>query len=470
MITYQDYLEVSQDDGARADFVRKVIREHMSSRNYKLATVGKDYARGKNTTIMKYEKKFFDVNGQAYTDDYSPQHRTTCEFFKRYVTQLSAYLLGNGVKWKNSATADRLGGDFDTKLKKLCKIAIAQRVAYGFFNLDHMEIFEADEFEPLFDEEDGAIKAGVRHWQLADGKPLRATFYEPDGYQSFLWTSATKPPRGDWQQIRGGIYMKPKRPYKTVVSEVPDTGEKIYSYENYESFPIVPLYANDDKMADIEMMRYKIDAYDLVANDYINDLDNAQLYWIIKGAGGMDDSDLMQFLDRLRTTRAANPGPGQEVDPVTVNIPVEARERLLDRMERALYRDAMILDVNSIAGGAVVATQIKAAYEPQNERTDDLEYCIHEFLKSFLALAGIEDEATFTRSVIINASEEIQSVVMAAEHLSGEYVTGKILSILGDGDLTQQVLKQMDGEDMERMGGIGGQGSENKGEEGEPEE
>jgi hypothetical protein len=41
--------------------------------------------------------------------------------------------------------------------------------------------------------------------------------------------------------------------------------------------------------------------------------------------------------------------------------------------------------------------------------------------------------------------------VTASDHLSGEYVTGKILSILGDGDLTQQVLRQMDGEDMQRM-------------------
>jgi hypothetical protein len=452
--------------------VRKVIREHKSSREYNTSKAGRDYAQGKNTTIMNYEKVLYDANGTPYIDKFTPQHRTTCEFFKRYVTQLSAYLLGNGVKWKNKDTANRLGRTFDGRLKKLCKIALAQRVGYGFFNLDHMDIFESLEFQPLFDEEDGAIKAGVRHWQIADGKPLRATLYELDGYQSFMWTNSTKPPRGDWKQVSSGTYVKPKRTYKITELGVSELDEKIYSYENYETFPIVPLYANDNKTADIATMRSKIDAVDLVANDYINDLDNAQLYWVIKGAGGMDDSDLMQFLDRLKTTRAAAPGQGQEVEPVTVSIPVEARERLLDRMEKALYREAMILDVNSIAGGAVVATQIKAAYEPQNERTDDLEYCIHEFLDSFLKLAGIDDEATFTRSVIINASEEIQSVVTASDHLSGEYVTGKILSILGDGDLTQQVLRQMDGEDMKRMAVNPDQGNpkQEEGDEGDDSE
>lgn len=56
-----------------------------------------------------------------------------------------------------------------------------------------------------------------------------------------------------------------------------------------------------------------------------------------------------------------------------------------------LYRDAMALDTKEIAGGATTATQIRAAYEPLNSKTDNFEYCIHDFLDRLLAIAGITD-------------------------------------------------------------------------------
>ena len=186
-------------------------------------------------------------------------------------------------------------------------------------------------------------------------------------------------------------------------------------------------------------------------NGFEDDLDNAQLYWIIKGAGGMDDPDLEQFLERLKTVKAAAPADGQDVVPVAVNIPYEAREKLLDRVERQLYKDAMLLDPESIASGAATATQIKAAYEPQNNKTDQFEYCALECLHNIMNVAGIDDNPSFTRSVIVNTQEEITTVVAAASYLDQEYVTKKILTLLGDADQIEEVLKRKDEEDAERL-------------------
>lgn len=222
-------------------------------------------------------------------------------------------------------------------------------------------------------------------------------------------------------------------------------------WENYPGFPIIPLWANPHHQSELVGIREQIDAYDLIKNGFLNDLDTAQVYWILRGAGGMDDEDAVRFLERLHMTKIANLDADQIAEPVTVQIPVEARERLLDRLERDLFKDYMALDVDQIKNGAVTATQILAAYEPLNVKADQYEYCVHEFLNGLLKIVGIEDEATFTRSKLVNVSEEVQTIVTASQVLEEGYVTEKILTLLGDGDKAEEMKTAMQAAEMQRM-------------------
>ena len=69
-----------------------------------------------------------------------------------------------------------------------------------------------------------------------------------------------------------------------------------------------------------------------------------------------------------------------------------------------------------------------------------------EFINGILSLAGIDDEPTYTRSQMSNQSEMLEMVLQAAEYLDDEYVTTKILTLLGDADKAQEVLKRKDAE------------------------
>ena len=455
MVTYQDLLAVGDGLLERSVFVRDAIEKHKTSALYKIAKTADEYDRCRNTTIMKYQKTVTTVTGQQIPDNYSPTHRSTSNYFNIFTTQLNQYLLANGVTWGDKATDKKLGADFDTRLQQAGKYALCGGVSFGFWNYDHMEVFPVLEFAPLYDEENGALAAGVRFWQIDDAKPLRATLYEMDGYTNYLWLiDAKHKPSEDWTLISDGAYMQNKKPYKLKQRVSEADGVEIYAGENYKAFPIVPLWGNPHKQSELVGMQEKIDAYDFILNGFENDLDNAQIFWIIKGAGGMDDLDLMQFLDRLRTVKAAAPADGQDVQAEKVEIPYEARERLLDRLENQLYKDAMLMNPANIAGGAATATQIKAAYEPQNSKADDYEYCVVDFLHGILAIAGIDDEPTFTRSTIVNTQEEVQTLVQAASYLSNEYVTRKVLSLLGDGDQADEVLKAIDANDAERLGNL----------------
>ena len=196
-------------------------------------------------------------------------------------------------------------------------------------------------------------------------------------------------------------------------------------------------------------IRDGIDAYDLIKNGFENDLDTAQIYWIVKGAGGMDSQDLVQFLDRLIKNKIASVDGDQDISAQTIQIPYAATEALLDRIERDLYRDYQALNTDEIKSGSVVTAQIKAAYEGMNSKADDYEYMVTDFLDNLMEIVGIDDEATFQRSMLINQAESITTLLQAAQYLPEEYVTRKILFILGDADQAENILKQMDKEELD---------------------
>ena len=424
----------------------QVISEYKGTELYRIAVVADQYDRQMNTTIMQYKKALFNLQGKPVEDIWSANYKLCSNFFSRFVTQENQYLLGNGITWGEESTDKKLGKDFDTRVQEGGRAALVSGVSFGFWNYDKLMIFKALEFAPIWDEENGAMRAGVRFWQLAPDKPLRATFYEEDGYTDYIWN---KTDNGSTVSE----VLHEKRPYiqKVRISEA--DGTEIYDGENYPTFPIVPFWGNPHHQSELLGIRASIDAYDIVKSGFADDLDTAQVYWILHNVGGMDDTELAQFVERLHINHAASvdDAAGTAVDAHTVDIPHESREKLLDRIERDLYKDYMALDVQNIASGAATATQIRAAYEPMNSKADEYEYCVIEFLSGICAVAGIEDEPTFTRSILVNVQEEVQTVLQAAQYLPDDYVTQKVLTLLGDVDLVEDIQKQMEADDIERI-------------------
>ena len=448
MFTFQDFQEVPQRDDALMEFARMAIYQHKTTGGYQEAVTAQDYDRKCNTSIMRYQKTLRTLTGREVPDRWSPNHKTRRNLFNYFITQQNQYLLGNGVTWDDPAVGDKLGDDFDTDLQELCRDALVDGVAFGFWNLDHLDVFRLTEFVPLWDEENGSLRAGIRWWQVDDQKPLRATLYEEDGYTDYLWDLR--------KNEGGGEVLHAKRAYKQIVRSSPVDGTVIMDGENYPSFPIIPMWANPQHQSELVGIREQIDAYDLIKNGFLNDLDTAQIYWIIRNAGGMDDVDMAKFLDRLRMLHATDVDGDTDVQAQTVEIPYSARETLLNRLERDLYRDYMALNVDDIRSGAVTATQIKAAYEPMNIKADQYEYCVRKFLKALLSVAGMASKPSFTRSMLINTGEDVQTVLAASTALTSEYVTRKVLTLLGDGDQADEILEQMEEEEMARAG-VGGE-------------
>lgn len=443
MRTFNDLLEVGENEANRMQFVYEAISEHKTSDLYKTAQIADEYDRKQNRTIVQFQKLLYDATGRAIPDNVSANYKITSGFFNRFTTQQVQFLLGNGVTWKDETTKDYLGEDFDKQLQVAAKASLGAGVSFGFYNYDHLEVFTALEYVPLYDEENGALMAGIRFWQVDAQKPLRATLYETDGITEYIWEDGE------------GRILEDKRPYiLTLISTGVDEAE-IFAGENYPTFPIVPLWANPHRQSELVGLREQIDAYDLIKSGFCNTIDEASfIYWTINNAGGMDEIDLAEFVNRLKTIHAANTeDTGATATANTLEAPHEGREALLDRLAKDMYADYMALNIDEIKGGANTATQIRAAYEPMNNKADQFEYCVIEFLQGILSVAGLEDKPTFTRSYLVNTQEEISVLLQAAQYLDDEYVTRKILTLLGDADKADEIIASMDEYDYQRIAG-----------------
>lgn len=443
MKSYQDFLECGENEQARRSFILAAIADHKASRLYRDAVIAADYSSYRNTTIRRYQKVLHTVSGKAVPDTLSANYKMCSNFFNRFVVQENQYLLGNGVMFNEEGTKERLGGsDFDTKMQQAGLQALIGGCSYLFFNLDHIEVFKVTEFVPLIDEENGALKAGIRFWQIAGNKPLRATLFEIDGYTDYIR-------KKDDTDLS---LLAPKRAYTQIVRQSVADGIEIYDGRNYPSFPIVPLWGNPYHQSEIVGLRENIDCYDLIKSGFANDIDDASaIYWTLENCGGMDDIDLATFVQRMKTVKAAvvSEDAGAKAEAHTIDIPYQGRETYLQRLENDMYNDAMALNVLKLSASNVTATQINAAYEPLNNKTDQFEYNVIEAIKGILNLLGIKDEPAFKRSKIVNQQEETQVLLLAAEYLDSETIL-KHLPFISP-DEVQSIIGKVQEEELDRF-------------------
>lgn len=464
MKTYQD-LQEAITKGTLGGFLRSAVQEHRGSKAYKDAVDGMAYYNKHNITIEKFQKFLFTLSGNKTPDIWSSDYRLKTLMFRRLVLQEVGYICANGVSMDEK---EKLGTDFDNKLQTAAKLALAQGVAFGYWNLDHLEVFSfADTpgnpgFVPLLDEKTSELMAGIRYWFRETGNKtlFRATLYELDGVSE--WAA---------EGSDDAAMITSKRAY--ILKELRnDLGVVDVCDENYTRLPIATLYGNDTHESELVGLRGSIDCYDFIKSGFANQIDdNGGVYWILKNTGAMDDKDLAQFVQRMKSVKATmvDGSDGTAAEAHTLDVPVEARKTMLDILRRDLYEDAQMLDVATLAGAEKTATEISAAYQPQDNKCSDFEYFLIDFIRQICAVAGINDpEPTFTWNKVINQTETTSMVLSAAEYLDDETTLRHLPWILPEE--VPEILKRRDEADLKRMGALQAQFAQNQQQEQQPPE
>ena len=440
MKTYEDFLKVGKSPKEIVEFLSSAVKQFQSSDEYQDALAGAKYYDKHNVTIEKFQKFLYTVSGNKIPDRISADYRLKTLFFRRLVLQQVQYVLGNGVTFEDDATKEKLGKDFDFKLQKAGKRAMAEGVAFGFWNLDHLEVFGyADTpnepgFCPLYSDETSELKAGIRFWfKKQENKEIfRCTFYEEDGYTDYIKEGSDD----------GTEYIR-KRAYITKVTSS-EAGIEDIEYENYGKLPIIPLFANDSHESELVGIRESIDCYDFIKSGLANQIDDLSgIFWLIKNNGGMDDVDLATFIQRMKQVKASM--TDEDATPTSVDVPFEARKVMLDLLRTDIYEDFQALDVKSLSAAQKTTQEIQAAYQSQDNKCADFEYYVIDFIQRILELMQINDNPTFVWNRVVNQAEQTQTILSAQEYLTPEIII-KHLPFLTPEEV-EEILEQREAEE-----------------------
>ncbi len=443
MKTYEDLVAIGENEAGRMEFIRAAIKEYSSSSDYRFAKAAELYYGGENPTINGYEKVIYDMLGRAHVDMWTANHKIASSFFTMVVDQEVGYLLGNGVRFGSESTKEKLGATFDEDVSDALEYARVGGASFGFWNVDHIDVFRSTEFCPLYGEETGSLMAGIRWWQLDAKKPLRCTLYEPDGFTEYIR-----------RQGEDMMILKEKRAYviRTVASEADGTID--VDGENYATLPIVPLYSNKAHKSALRGKRNTVDALDLASSSMVNNVDEGNLiYWVLTNAGGMDDLDDVKFIERLKTTHVAHAGDGDgaKAEAHTIEAPFQGTQTTIDMLIKRLYDDFQAFNSAAVTASDQSATAIRASYIPLDLKVDKIERQVTRFIAGILALAGIDDKPMYTRNQLINKQEETQTLVLQAQFLPEDYIREKLLTLNGDIDQIEKITEQIDADDLDRI-------------------
>ena len=385
------------------------------------------------------------MQGKAQADMWSANHKIASPFFGTVVKHEVDYLLGNGVKFQNDDTEDRLGIHFHRNLMRAIRECRISGCAYVYWDGEKTFVFKRKNFIPMYDEDNGHLMAGIRFWRLDKDKPLRATLYEPEGYTEYATDD-----KGKFDILEN------RRGYQRIILEDDGNGTTIEDSNPYGYLPVIPIPNGEDQKSELNGKRNTIDAYDLATSKMVNNVDEgALIYWVLTNTGGMEDLDMAEFLHQIQTLHAfkVDADAGSSAEPHTIEAPFTGTETTIEMLEKRLYQDFQTFNPESVTASNQSATAIQAAYTSIDFKCDELETeVVTPFIDELLRLVGIADEPTYDRNRQINKMEETQTIIMQAPYLGEDYVRRKLLTINGDIDLLDEVLKDIDSEEMTRSG------------------
>lgn len=454
MYSYQDF--IAERDAATG--IATAISRHMASEEYRTARDADLYDKQRNVTINRLIKVIRDGSDGEKSD-----MRIASNFFNRLNTQRCSYLLGNGVSFDvkekrvNEAgilvdvdvVKERLGADYDTALMEWGYDALIHGVAFGFYNVNRLYVFPLTQFVPLWDEQTGVLRAGIRFWRLDADKPMTAVLYTEEGYTTYRTRN---------NGAGMDFYTEDAEPRKYLerVAESAADGEYVIGADNYAALPIVPLWGSRKKQSTLVGLREKIDAYDLILSGFANDQnDCSKIYWLLQNCGGMTQQEMNKFLDDLKTYRIANvdstsfTGDAHSaMSPYTQEVPYQGNRAVLETLRDSMYQDFGALDVHSLSAGST-NDHIDAAYQPLDEEADQFEVQVIHAIQQQLALLGISATPTFKRNRISNVKETVEAVMLVANYLDDEAVLSHVPFITVDEKAA--ILQRLDSENASRL-------------------
>lgn len=368
-------------------------------------------------------------------------NRVPSNFHQLLVDQEAGYLatkppsIDVGKDEVNEKIKDTLGDNFALRLNELVVDAANAGVAWLHYWIDddgqfRYAIVPPDQVTPIYSSDLNrklvALRRSYKELDSDSGKYTWVHEYWDD--RSVTAFKSADEQFADLEPIEDRFNV-----YDVTTDEL--TGTSSVNNHGFGRIPFIAFPKNKEQQPDLYHYKGLIDVYDKIYNGYVNDLDDIQqVFLIVKNYDGQGLDQLRHELQRYKALRVRNMGAGDDsgVDQLTIDIPTEARNSMLETTKTNIFVHAQGIDPTDFKTNNATGTAIKMLYSHLELKAAKTEAyfrdALTELVRAIMRWLKVPDadsvriNQTWTRTAIQNDVERAQVVSQLANYTSKEAI------------------------------------------------
>lgn len=199
--------------------------------------------------------------------------------------------------------------------------------------------------------------------------------------------------------------------------------------------PFIEFKNNKNMINDLKKYKDLIDIHDKVMSGYVNDIEDIQqVLYILENYGGESLKEFTSNLKRFKTAKVGVNEQGVKGDLRTlqIEIPVEARNSILDIIKKQIYESGQALQQDNEDFGNASGVALKFFYRKLELKAGltqiEFEKGFNKLIRAIMKFLGVEDwetrtiTQTWTRNMISNDLENAQIASQSVDIISDETV------------------------------------------------
>lgn len=311
------------------------------------AAEGQRYYEVKNDILYRKPRRQ-DTSTPKTMDDANPlrqaDNKIPFSFYKLLVNQKAGYMftapplfdVGNDAA--NKAITETLGDSYARKCKDLCVNACNAGVAWLHYWMDDSKGFQygvvpSYEIIPVWSRKlDKELLAVLRVYKDFDDAGDEWDIYE---YWTETECETFRKRSGD--DVTTGLTTYPMFT-DFYLAGLSDADNQIR--HDYGRVPFIPFFNNNTASRDLDEVKALIDSYDKTFSGFVDDLEDIQeVIFVLTNYGGQNLQEFLSDLKYYKAIQVDSAGDGDKsgVSTLNIDIPVDARDKLLEITRKAIF-------------------------------------------------------------------------------------------------------------------------------------
>lgn len=396
---------------------KKLIKEYLPGHSAFVlqADIGERYYRNENDILFRKKKEDQEQDGTK-NPLRNADNKISHNFHGMLVNQKAAYmftyppLFDVGADTNNKMIGRTLGTKFRKVCKKLCINASNTGIAWLHFwkgkdKKLRYDVIDSRQIIPVWtDDQERELKAVLRTYNkiLDNGK----------GYIVYeIWTERCC--ESFAQEIGNNndllLYYSM---LEHCIIDIERENANRYEHE-WGRVPFIPFLNNDMETSDLKNIKGLIDAYDKVYSGFVDDLEDIQeIIFVLSGYGGTELDEFLSDLKKYKTVKLDDDGESAGLSTLTIDIPVEAREKMLAMTRKEIFEQGQGVDPQPENYGNASGEALKFMYTLLELKSGlmeiEFQISLEEFVQvicRYLGIACDDVQQTWTRNMIRNDKE-----------------------------------------------------------------